>query len=223
MATGSAELDNLDQRLRMVNSQLRAGDVVDQRVLAAFLDVPREPFVAAPFAPLAYLDRETPALGAKSRRLVRPLALARMLQAAAVNTGDRALDVGSGSGYGAALLAAMGANVVALESDPGAAAAARELLAGRRSATVVEGPLAAGAAGLGPFDVIVMEGSFRAEPEALIGQLADGGRLVGIDAISGASQIILFERRGGAVSRRAVFNVAADTLDGFQPAAHFAF
>ncbi len=223
MATGSAELDNRDQRLRMVNSQLRAGDVVDQRVLAAFLDVAREPFVAQPFVSLAYLDRETPALGAKSRRLIRPLALARMLQAAAVNAGDRALDVGSGSGYGAALLAAMGANVVALESDPGAAAAARELLASRRNVTVVEGPLVAGAAGLGPFDVIVMEGAFQTEPRGLIGQLADGGRLVGIDAISGASQIVLFERRGGAVSRRAIFHVTAETLDGFQPAAHFAF
>ena len=115
----------------MVNCQLRTGDVVDQEVLAAFLDTPREPFVAAERRPLAYLDRETPALGAKTRRLLRPLTLARMLQAAGVNAGDRALDVGGGSGYGAALLDAMGAKVVALESDPGAAAAARAALAGR--------------------------------------------------------------------------------------------
>src|SRR5271157_4663406 len=108
--TFSAETQQ-GRRLAMVNGQLRTGDVVDQEVLAAFLDAPR-----------AYLDRETPALGAKTRRLPRPLTLARMVQAAGVKAGDRALDVGGGSGYGAALLNFMGAKVVALESDPGAAA-----------------------------------------------------------------------------------------------------
>ena len=77
-----------------------------------------------------------------------PLTLARMLQAAAVKAGQRALDVAAGSGYGSALVDALGAKVVALESDPGAAAAARELLAGRPGVTVIEGPLAAGAASL---------------------------------------------------------------------------
>ena len=99
----------------MVNGQLRTGDVVDQDVLAAFLQTPRERFVATPFVALAYLDRDLPALGAKSRRLLPPATLARMLQAAEVGPGERALDVGGGSGYGAALLDAMGAKVVALE------------------------------------------------------------------------------------------------------------
>ena len=79
--TFSAEAQQ-DRRLAMVNGQLRTGDVVDQEVLAAFLDTPRERFVAPACAPLAYLDRETPALGAKTRRLLRPLTLARMIQAA---------------------------------------------------------------------------------------------------------------------------------------------
>jgi len=206
----------------MVNGQLRTGDVVDQEVLAAFLETPRERFVAPHCVAFAYLDREIPALGAKTRRLLRPLTLARMLQAAEVNAGDRALDVGGGSGYGAALLAQMRAKVVALESDPGAAAAARELLAGKNVA-VAEGPLPAGAPDLGPFDVVVVEGAFRVSPDALLAQLADGGRLVGVDAIRGASQIALYDRRAGAVSRRAIFDVAADVLDGFEPAASFAF
>jgi len=223
MATTSPDVENLDRRLQMVNGQLRTGDVVDQEVLAAFLDTPRERFVTPACAPLAYLDRETPARGARTRRLLRPLTLARMLQAAAVKAGDRALDVGCGSGYGAALLDWMGAKVTALESDPGAAAAARELLAGRERVTVIEGSLEAGAADRGPYDVIVVEGAFRVHPDALLGQLADGGRLVGVDAIMGAPQAALYERKGGAVSRRALFEAAADTLDGFQPAAGFAF
>jgi protein-L-isoaspartate(D-aspartate) O-methyltransferase len=223
MSTTSPAGGTLDRRLHMVNSQLRTGDVVDQEVLAAFLEAPREQFVASASAPIAFLDRETPALGARTRRLLRPLTLARMLQAAAVKAGDRALDVGGGSGYGAALLDFMGAKVAALESDPGAAAAARELLRGRQGVTVREGPLDAGAADLAPFDVIVVEGAFRVYPDVLIRQLAEGGRLVGIDAITGAPQAALYERRGEGVSRRALFETTADTLDGFQPAASFAF
>ncbi len=223
MATTSPAGGNLDRQLHMVNSQLRTGDVVDQEVLAAFLETPREPFVAAASAPIAFLDRETPALGAKTRRLLRPLTLARMLQATSVKSGDRALDVGGGSGYGAALLDFMGAKVVALESDPGAASAARELLSGRQGVAVREGSLQAGASDLAPFDVIVVEGAFRVYPDVLIRQLADGGRLVGIDAITGVPQAALYERRGEGVSRRALFEATADTLDGFQPAASFAF
>jgi protein-L-isoaspartate(D-aspartate) O-methyltransferase len=212
------------QRLNMVNGQLRTGDVVDQAVLAAFLEAPRERFVSPPFRSLAYLDRDLPSLGARSRRLLPPLTLARMLQAAEVKPGESALDVGGGSGYGAALLHAMGAKVVALESDAGAAAAARTELAGQTDVVVVEGALAAGAASLGPFDVIVVEGGFQVVPEGLFAQLADWGRLVGIDAaMAGTSQAVLWEKKGGAISRRALFETRADCLDGFRPAANFAF
>lgn len=219
----SAEIQREPPRLAMVNSQLRTGDVVDQEVLAAFLEIPRERFVAPGFVELAYIDRDLPALGAKTRRLLPPLTLARMLQAAAVNPGDRALDVGGGSGYGAALLDFMGAKVTALESDPGAAAAAREELSGRQNIVVVRGPLDTGAANLGPFDVIVVEGAFRMSPDALLDRLADGGRLVGIDATTGDSQAALYEKRGAGVSRRALFETTAETLDGFQPGVSFAF
>ena len=223
MATTTPADSNLERRLQMVNSQLRTGDVVNREVLAAFLETPRERFVTTGSAALAYLDRQTAALGARTRRLLRPLTLGRMLQAAAIRTGDRALDVGAGSGYGSALLNFMGAKVVALESDAGAAAAARQLLAGRDGVTVMEGPLAAGAATFAPFDVIVVEGAFRVRPDALIGQLANGGRLVGVDAIMGAPQIALYERRGEALSRRAVCEATADALEEFQPAPGFVF
>jgi len=210
------------RRLGMVNGQLRTGAVVDQEVLAAFLEIPRERFVAKNFAELAYLDRDLPAHGAKMRRLLAPLTLARMIQAAAVKRGDRALDVGGGSGYGAAILDRMGAKVVLLESDPGAAAVAREEPAGK-NIEVVEGPLDAGVKANAPFDVIVIEGAFKVFPEALFAQLANGGRLVGVDATSGASKAVLFDRDGEAVSRRALLEVSADVLDGFEPRVSFAF
>jgi protein-L-isoaspartate(D-aspartate) O-methyltransferase len=213
----------LDRRLHMVNGQLRTGGIVDKALLAAFLETPRQRFVARELESLAYVDRELPARGGAKRKLLPPLTLARMLQAAMVVPGDRALDVAGGSGYGAALLAAMGAKAVMLESDPGAAAAAQAELKGRANIVVVEGPLDRGAADRGPFDLIVVEGAFAASPDSLLALLADPGRLVGIDASTEPSQAVLYERAGGALGRRALFETRADILDGFQPQVSFAF
>jgi protein-L-isoaspartate(D-aspartate) O-methyltransferase len=211
----------LDRRLHMVNSQLRTGGIVDKVVLAAFLEVPRQRFVAPEHESLAYVDRELPARGAKFRRLLAPMVLARMFQAATVAAGDRALDVAGGSGYGAALLAAMGAKVVLLESDAGAAEAAKAEL--HNHVKVIAGPLDSGAAALGPFDLIVVEGAFGVLPDRLIGLLADPGRLVGIDASSDSSQAVVYEKNGGGISRRVLFETKADLLDGFRPEVSFAF
>ena len=114
------------------------------------------------------------------------MVLARMFQAATVVPSDRVLDVAGGSGYGAALLASMGAQVVLLEFDAGAADVAKSELHNRASVTVVVGPLDSGAAALGPFDLIVVEGAFEVYPESLIALMADPGRLVGIDFIFSA-------------------------------------
>jgi protein-L-isoaspartate(D-aspartate) O-methyltransferase len=211
----------LDRRVHMVNSQLRTGGIVDKVVLAAFLEVPRQRFVAPEHESLAYVDRELPARGAKFRRLLAPMVLARMFQAATVAAGDRALDVAGGSGYGAALLAAMGAKVVLLESDAGAAEVAKAEL--HNHVNVIAGPLDCGAAALGPFDLIVVEGAFGVLPDRLIGLLADPGRLVGIDASSDSSQAVVYEKNGEGISRRVLFETKADVLDGFRPEVSFAF
>jgi protein-L-isoaspartate(D-aspartate) O-methyltransferase len=212
-----------DRRLHMVNGQIRTGGVVDKVVLAAFLDVARQRFVAPEQESLAYLDRELPARGAKFRRLLAPMVLGRMLQAVKIVPTERVLDVAGGSGYGAAILAAMRVKVVLLESDAGAAEAAKSELHNRENVTVVVGPLDSGAAALGPFDLIVVEGAFGVFPDSLIALLADPGRLVGIDASSEASQAVVYERRGGAISRRALFETKAQLLEGFKPGVSFAF
>ena len=213
----------LDRRLQMVNGQLRTGGVVDKVVLSAFLEAPRQRFVAPGHESLAYLDRELPARSAKFRRLLAPMVLARMLQAATVVPRDRVLDVGGGSGYGAAILASMGAKVVLLESDPGAAEAAKSELHNRANVTVAVGPLDSGAAALGPFDLIVVEGAFGVFPDSLIALIADSGRLVGIDASSEPSQAVVYEKSGGGITRKALFETKADVLDGFRPKVSFAF
>jgi protein-L-isoaspartate(D-aspartate) O-methyltransferase len=214
----------LDRRLHMVNGQLRTGGVVDKVVLAAFLETPRQHFVAPEHESLAYLDRELPARHAKFRRLLAPMVLARMFQAATVVPTDRVLDVAGGSGYGAALLASMGAKVVVLlESDAAAAEAAKSELHNRASVTVVVGPLDSGAAALGPFDLIIVEGAFGVYPDSLIALMADPGRLVGVDSSSESSQAVIYEKSGGGLSRRALFETKTEILDGFTPRVSFAF
>jgi protein-L-isoaspartate(D-aspartate) O-methyltransferase len=213
----------LDRRVQMVNGQLRAGGIVDKALLTASLETPRQRFVAREYESLAYLDRELPARGAAKRKLLAPLTLARMLQAAMVVAGDRVLDVGGGSGYCAALLDAMGAKVVMLESDPGAVAAARAELKGRTNIAVVEGPLDHGAADRGPFDLVVVDGAFAVSPDSLLALLAEPARLVGVDASREPSRAVLYEKIGAALACRTLFEAGADVLDGFQPRVSFAF
>ena len=200
----------LDRRLHMVNSQLRTGGVVDKAVLAAFLDVPRQRFVAPEHESLAYLDRELPARGAKVRRLLAPMVLARMLQAATVVPSDRALDVAGGSGYGAAILAAMGAKVVLLESDAGAAEKAKAEL--HSHVNVNRGHWARSTAAPQLLGLSISSlsrarsGSFRTVSSRCWPIL---DVLSAIDASSEPSQAVIYENNGGAISRRALFETEA--------------
>jgi len=226
MASTLSTQASIERRRRMVDGQLRVGGVTDLALLAAFLDTPREAFVAPAQAALAYLDCDQPALGSSGRRLLAPLTLARLLQAATVAPGERALDVAGGSGYSAAILEQLGASVVALESDPGAAEAARRALAGHAAIEVVEGDLAAGARERGPFDVILVNGAFESLPEALVAQLAEGGRLVGVEAQAGArdaQEAVLIERSAAGISRRTLFETRAAAIEAFRRAPSFAF
>ena len=223
MALTALEKDAAAQRLKMVNGQLRVCDVNDLDLLAAFLDTPREVFVAPEMARFAYIDSDQPSLGSPTRRLLPPAVLARLLQAAEVKPGERVLDIGGGAGYGAAILSHLGAQVVALESDPGAAAAARRLLNGRTGIEIVEGDLAASAKGRGPFDVIVVEGAFEVPPDSLLAELAENGRLVGVDCREGAPEATLIERRATGFGRRALFEIRAAALEAFKRAPSFAF
>jgi protein-L-isoaspartate(D-aspartate) O-methyltransferase len=210
------------RRQHMVDGQLRTCDVTNQALLASFARIPRESFVTPAFASLAYLDRDVLALGASERFLLAPMVLAKLIQAANVLPGEKALDVAGGSGYSALVLASLGADVVALESDEGAAAAAKALLRDEKSVEIVTGDLADGTAG-GPFDIILVNGAFERSPEKLLSLLAQGGRLVGIDASFNAMKAVFIENIGGAANRRILFDATAPRLREFQQAASFAF
>jgi protein-L-isoaspartate(D-aspartate) O-methyltransferase len=209
-----ADLNGDALRLQMINSQLRTSDVNEQDILEAFAAVPREPYVASAQRGLAYCDGELAAAAPAGRRLLSPRTLGLLLKCAAPQPGERALSVGGG--YCAALLARMGLAVVDLETEAAATAAPEGV-------TRVTGALHKPPAGHGPFDVIVVNGAFAVAPEALIDSLNDGGRLVGVDARSGAKHIVIYERSGEGVSERAAYDATADVLPGFAQKPEFVF
>jgi protein-L-isoaspartate(D-aspartate) O-methyltransferase len=208
-------------RRNMVDGAIRTADVTDLRLLWAFQEVPRERFVPAQSASLAYVDFAMPV--APGRCLFLPRILAKMLQAAGIAASDRVLVVGCASGYGAAILARVAARVVALEENAELARSARETLAGTTNVEVVSGPLAAGWSAAAPYDLIVMEGATEVVPETLLGQLSDGGRLVCVLGGDPAAKAMLYRRSGGDVGGRAIFDAAAPVLPGFAKAPAFAF
>jgi protein-L-isoaspartate(D-aspartate) O-methyltransferase len=210
------------RRQRMVESQLRPSGVNDLALLSAFGETPREAFVEPAYASLAYFDHDVPALKGGGRALLAPTILARLIQAARPRPGERALDVAGGSGYSASILARLGAHVVALETAESAKGAS-DLLAGQADVEPIVGDLALGAPAKAPFDVIVVNGAFEILPAQLVNQLAEAGRLVGIDASFPAPKAVLIERAGGSTSRRALFDAYAPRLEAFRRPAQFAF
>jgi protein-L-isoaspartate(D-aspartate) O-methyltransferase len=210
------------RRRRMVDGQIRTSGVVDLNVIAAFSEAPREAFVEPAYAALAYTDREAPAFHGANRLLLAPTTLARLIQAAKPQTGFRALDVAGGSGYSAWLLNRLGAQVIALETAE-AGQGAKTALADLAGVELVAGDLAAGVPGRAPFDLILVNGAFEVWPERLVAQLAERGRLVGVDASFPAPKAVLIEKAEGVGTRRTLFDASAPRLEAFYRTKQFEF
>ncbi|VTU24605.1 Protein-L-isoaspartate O-methyltransferase [Variovorax sp. SRS16] len=174
-------------RFNMIEQQIRPWDVLDLEILDLLAQIRREDYVPPPHRPLAFFDMEIPLEGAKGARepgqcMLSPKVEARMLQDLHVQKTDSVLEIGTGSGFMAALLAHRAAEVLTLEIDPGLAAIATQNLR-RNGVTNVEVRVADGAVPLpsGPtFDVIVLSGSVARVPQGLLGSLKMGGRLAAI-------------------------------------------
>ena len=162
----------------MVDGQIRPNKVTDPRIIHAMRQLPREQFLPAGLAALAYVDEDVNLGG--GRVLMEPMVIARLIQSLAPRAGERALVAACGTGYGAALLAATGARVTALEEDEELAALARTALASYApSVAVVTGPIAAGWPAGGPWDIVLIEGGVAAIPPATRGRSSrfrDGSR-----------------------------------------------
>jgi protein-L-isoaspartate(D-aspartate) O-methyltransferase len=219
------------QRRMMVDGQVRTADVTDLRLLAAMLELPRERFFPDEKASLAYLDLDAPvsAPGQPVRRLLKPMVLAKMIQAAGIAATDHVLDVGCASGYSTALLTHLAGSVVGLEEDAALARQAAEAMAfaGLLTAKIVAGPLARGCASEGPYDVILLQGSAEVVPPALFDQLKEGGRLVGVLGLGqgglGQGKVMFYRRAENDFSGRPVFDAAAGALPGFAKPPEFVF
>jgi protein-L-isoaspartate(D-aspartate) O-methyltransferase len=215
--------DFAELRTKMVDGQVRTTDVTDADILSAMLSIPRERFVDEKRRPLAYVDTDVEI--APSRFLMEASPFAKLVQLAAIRPGDKVLDVGTGTGYSAAVLSRLAASVVALESDAGLAEKARSALAeiGVANVTVVVGPLAAGHPGAAPYGVIVVEGAVEILPEALTSQLREGGRLVVVEGHGNAGVARLYLKSGATVTGRRAFNAAVKPLPGFERTPAFEF
>ncbi len=202
-------------RRAMVASQLRTTAVNDPRVVAAMAAVPRERFVPADRTAIAYADIAVP-LG-NGRALSPPMAVGKMLSELHPRPQDRALVIGAATGYSAAVLARLVGSVVALEEDgtlaaPGAADGVR----------FVRGPLAEGWAADAPYDLILIDGAVEQVPEAIVDQLAEGGRLAAAILEAGVSRLSI-GRRAGGFGLAAFADADAAPLPGFAPPAVFRF
>ncbi|OWY38098.1 protein-L-isoaspartate O-methyltransferase [Xenophilus sp. AP218F] len=165
-------------RFNMVEQQIRPWDVLDQTVLDLLFHVKREDFVADKQRQLAFVDTELPL--PNGSKMLQPKLEARLAQDAAIQSSDKILEIGTGSGYLTALLSKLGKHVYSVEIDPAQKerAAANLKKAGIANATLIEGDGVLGLPAHAPFDVIVVGGSLPVAPQELKEQLAVGGRLI---------------------------------------------
>jgi protein-L-isoaspartate(D-aspartate) O-methyltransferase len=219
-----AEPDFAAARDCMVDSQVRPNKVYDSRVLAAMRRIPREVFLPADKLACAYLDDDVKLPG--GRVLIEPMVIARLLQACAVVAGENALVVAAGTGYGAALLAACGAKVTALEDSAELLAIARPALAAwAPGVALVTGPLGAGWAGGAPYDLILVDGAVGSFPPALAQQLRPrSGRVVGVlRDRAGTGHAVVAEATPAGLRPRPLFDCNVPLIPALAPAAAFVF
>jgi len=213
-----------DARTCMVDSQIRPNRVTDPRVLAAMRRLPRERFLPPNQVSRAYADDDVP-LG-NGRFLMEPMVFARLLQAASLRQNERVLIVGAGSGYGAAVVAACGCRVTALEEDPALLALAESVLpAEAPGVTLVSGPLTAGWSANAPYDLILIEGAVPEIPAVLVNQIhRETGRiLAAICAPGRVTQAVIAEVTAAGTGLSVLFDCATPPVPCFRKDASFAF
>ena len=217
-------MDFQQARFNMVEQQVRPWDVLDQGVLDALLQLPRDAFVPDAFRQLAYSDTRIP-LG-HGKFMMTPKVEARMVQALGLKGTDRVLEIGTGSGYVTALLARFSRSVLSLELDPELAAEARRRLRaqGCVNVSVVVADGLAGSPENGPFDAIAVTGALTQRSAALESQLAIGGRLFAVVGQGHAMPALLVTRRSETeFSEESLFETELDPLLGAEPKPSFRF
>ena len=213
--------DMVAMRHAMVASQLRTNAVSDARVVAAMDGVPREAYLPEAVGALAYRDTAVPIAHGRAQNV--PIATGRLLTAAELRATDHVLLIGAAGGYTAAVLGRLVASVVAVESDVALAALARAALADSANVTLVEGPLEVGHAASAPYDVLVIDGAVESLPDALIEQVAVGGRVVSGIADRGVTRLSAGRRTAGGFGLLDFADIDCVALPGFARPRTFTF
>lgn len=186
-------------RQRMVESQLRARGIADERVLAGMRHVPRHEFTPERYRDQAYEDHPLPIR--EGQTISQPFIVASMLEALELRPEDRVLEIGTGSGYVSALLAELAGEVFSIERHPSLAAAARRVLAslGYTNVKVIVGDGTLGFPQCAPYDAITVAAAAPELPQALLAQLAEGGRMIVPVGPPDAQQLQLVRMRNGRI------------------------
>jgi protein-L-isoaspartate(D-aspartate) O-methyltransferase len=216
-------------RRNMVLGQVETNEVLSPDILQCLNSIPREPFVPAGLSGAAYVDEDLP-LGNR-RYLMEPLVFARLLQLADIQPDDKILDVACGTGYSAAALSLLSDKVVAIECQRELSDQARRTLKQLDiKVEVFTSALTVGYPMMAPYDVIIIEGGVQHVPATLTDQLAEGGRLVGIElkqqrlsAEAGLGCAFIIRKMKGALHRHDVFEAAVPLLPGFEKKKQFEF
>jgi protein-L-isoaspartate(D-aspartate) O-methyltransferase len=202
------------ERERMVYNQIEARGVRDARVLETMRAVPRHQFVPPYQAEAAY--RDTPLAIGQGQTISQPYIVALMTELLELKGDERVLEVGTGSGYQAAILSRLAAEVISVERFPSLAQEARERLArlGYENVRVEVGDGTLGWPQDAPYDAIIVTAASPEMPEPLPGQLADGGRLVAPVGPRWAQHLVRVRREGGRFKRETSIGVAFVPLIG---------
>ena len=205
----------------MVDTQVRPSDVTKFPIIEAMLHVPREHYLPAAQREVAYIGENIDLGG--GRVALDPRTLAKLLDALDIQPTDTVMDLGCGLGYSTAVLARLAKSVTGIESDTGRAAQAQNNLAEAAvtNATVIAGPLTAGAQNSGPFDVIILQGAAVQVPAQILAQLKDGGRIGAIFAEGALGVVRIGHKSSGQVDWRFGFNAGAPVLAGFEAGTGF--
>ena len=216
---------NIEQaRFNMIEQQIRPWDVLDPQVLDLLFVVKREDFVPPAYRNLAFADMEIPLGG--GQQMLAPKIEAKMLQELTLKKTDKVLEIGTGSGYMAALLAARSEHVVTVETRPELIEMAKQNFerAGITNVTIERGDGAKGWAQRGPYDAIVVSGSLPAVPDVLLKQLRVGGRMAVVvgEAPVMEAQLITCTA-DGIYNTVNLFETVIPPLDGVEAKGSFTF
>ncbi|WP_027135678.1 protein-L-isoaspartate O-methyltransferase family protein [Geminicoccus roseus] len=215
--------DYAARRHLMVEAQLRPSAIEDENLLRAMGEVPREAFLPRALKGVAYGDEDIQ-LG-DGRRLIEPLVLGKLLQAAAVKPSDVALVIGCTTGYSAAVLSRLTTTVFCVDPDAARLAQAEKVFAeiGGDNVVTVQTDPAKGHPAQAPFDLIVIAGAVETVPETLKAQLADGGRLVTVLKKNHAGKVAVVTRVGDAFGMITPFDAGAPQVPELRVAPSFTF